>query len=287
MNRIRYAAEKAAANAGIEIKDIESVSASCTGADWEFEYETGRKNLRNTLGIEQVCLYNDCIGALRGGTDIRGRDCAVLCLGTGANCAVINREGNEYIFAYYLKDIHQGASAIGKFIFQAVFDAECGIGPETVLTKLLLEKTGYVSVDELFMSVTTGRTETEIPWTPVYKDYSPLLFRAIEMKDQAAADYLEWFCDGLAGYVITAVKKLGMRDREITMVLSGGVPKSGAIIGETLEKRLREDLPRVKCLDARLEPVAGALLLEYDRLYPDGIPPEVIVRLKRSCADKN
>ena len=287
MKRIRYAAEKAVIEAGINISDIQRVSASCTGADWEFEYETGRKNLRITLGIEQVALYNDCIGALRGGTEILGKDCAVLCLGSGANCAVINREGKEYIYAYYLKDIHQGASAIGSFIFQTVYDAECGLAPATVLTKLLLEKTGYRSVDELFMSITTGRTETEKPWVPVYKDYSPLLFQAIEMGDNTSREYLEWFCAELARYVIIGARKLGMRDREISMVLSGGVPKSGSVMGELLQKRLEEDLPGIKCLDARFEPVVGALLLEYDRLYPGGIPDDVMRQTEQCCADRN
>ena len=287
MIRIRYAAEKAAAEAGLEIKDIESVSACCTGADWAFEYEIGRKNLRNTLGIEQASMYNDCIGALRGGTEIRGRDSAVICLGTGTNCAAINREGEEYIYAFYLKDIHQGASAIGKFVFDAVFDAESGFGEKTLLTKLLLDETGYSSVDELHMVYTTGRTETELPLKPVYKEYSFLLFRAIEMGDSVAKEFLEWFCKGLARYVINAARRLKMKDREITVVLSGGVPKSGAIMGEILKKYLTEGLNELIFINARFEPVVGALLLEYDRLYSGGIPEDVMKRLENCCMERN
>ena len=287
MIRVRHAAEKAAAEAGLELSKIQKVSASCNGADWAFEYEVGRKNLRNTLGIEQVALYNDCIGALRGGTEMRGRDCAVICLGSGANCAVFNREGKEYIYAYYLKNVHQGAGAIGRFIFEAVYDAESGFGPETVLTKLLLEKTGYQSVDELFMAVTTGRTETETPWKPAHKEYSPLLFQAIKMGDPVANDYLGWFCEELARYVIVAARKLSMQDREITMVLSGGVPKSGSLMVDLLQKHLLKDLPGIKCVHGRFEPVVGALLLEYDRIYPEGIPEEVMKRLEQGCAEHN
>jgi len=286
MTRIRYAAEKALNNAGLALDDILSVSASCTGADWAFEYELGRKNLRNTLGVEQVSLYNDCIGALRGGTEIKGRDCAILCLGSGANCALINREGKEYIYAYYLKDIHQGASAIGKFIFGAVYDAESGFGPETLLTNLILEKTGYLSVNELYMAVTTGRNETETPWEPEYKEYSPLLFQAVKMGDLVAKKYLEWLCAELARYVIIGAKKLKMEERDITVVLSGGVPKSSSIMIELLDKRLKEQLPAVKCLSARFEPVVGALLLEYDRLYPEGTPEETMRQLEKSCEER-
>ena len=287
MLRIRYAAEKALAETGLGLRDVKSVSASCTGMDWAFEYELGRKNLQAALGIDQVTPYNDCIGALRGGTEIKGRDCAVLCLGSGTNCAVINREGNEYIYAYYVKDMHQAAGAMGKFIFQAVFDAEAGLGGRTLLTKLLLEKTGYPSADELLMALTTGRSETERPWTPVYKDYSPILFQAIKMGDPVARDYIEWFCGELAWYIIIAAGKLKMREREISMVLSGGVPKSGSLMLALLEQGLKKELPGIKCLHARFEPVVGALLLEYDRLYPAGIPDEVTRRLEQSCAGRN
>ena len=285
MIRIKHAAEKALADAGLKFPEIKSVSACLTGADWEFEYEIGRKNLRNTLGVEQISLFNDCIGALRGGTEIKGRDSAVICLGTGANCAVINREGAEYIYAYYLKDIHQGAGAMGKFIFEAVFDAESGFGQKTKLKQLLLEKTGYESADELFMALTTGSTETETRWQPNYQDYSPLLFQAIKMGDTVSKNYLEWFCKELAQYVIVASRKLGMQDREIRMVLSGGVPKSGSLMGKLIEKRLKEELPGVSCVNARFEPVIGALLLEYDRLYPEGISKEMMGQIERSCTE--
>jgi N-acetylglucosamine kinase-like BadF-type ATPase len=285
MLRVRHAADKAAAAAGLKLEDIQSVSASCNGADWHFEYAIGRKNLSNALGITHVKLYNDCIGALRGGTEIRGRDCAVICLGTGANCAVVNQKGDEYIYAYYLKGIHQGAGAIGNFVFQAVYDAESGLGEKTLLTGLLLEKTGYRSVDELYMSVTTGCTETDIPWRPSYKEYSPLLFQAIQMGDTVAREYIEWFCRELARYVIVAAIKLGIQKQEITMVLSGGVPKSGSIMVDLLQKDLKEDLPGTKCLNARFEPVVGALLLEYDHLYPDGIPGDVMRDLERCSGE--
>ena len=287
MVRIRYAAEKALAAAGLKFTDITSVSACCIGADWEFEYETGKNNLRSTLGINDVSLYNDCIGALRGGSEIKGKDCAVICLGTGANCAVISREGREYIYAYYMKDIHQGAGAIGRFIFQAVFDAESGLGPQTLLKEMLLEKTGSKSVDDLFMAITTGRTETEMPYEPVYQDYCPLLFRAVKAGDTAAVNYLDWLCRELARYVITTVRRFEMQDREINIVFSGGVPKGGAVMGDLLEKYLGEELPRINCRSARFEPSAGALLLEYDRIYPEKIPDTVLNKFEKGCAQFN
>ena len=287
MVRLRHAAEKALAKAGLKFSDIQSVSASCTGADWEYEYDLGISNLRKTLGIDQISLYNDCIGAMRGGTEIEGRDCAIICLGTGANCAVKNREGSEIIYAYYLKDIHQGAGAIGRFIFNAVYDAQAGLEPETLLTKLLLEETGYSSVDDLYMHITAGRNENEDQWEPAYQNYSHLLFKAVKAGDDTAVNYLDKFCRELARYVTVAARKLAMQDREITVVLSGGVAKNGNLMQELLEKQLKEDLGSVRCINAPMEPVAGAILLAYDRFYPGGIPVDVRRLFEQSCKKYN
>jgi N-acetylglucosamine kinase-like BadF-type ATPase len=285
--RIRHAVEKALAEAGLKLSDIQSISASCNGADWEYEYDLWQKDLHDALGTEKISIYNDCIGALRGGTETKGRDCAIICLGTGANCAVKNREGDEYIYAYYLKSSHQGSGAIGWFIFDAVYDAESGFGPQTALTQLLLEKTGYKSTDELLMHITAGRHKTETQWEPLYQEYSSLLFQAIKMGDKVAKDYLDWLCKDLARYVIVASQKLNMQDREITVVLSGGVAKNGALMSELLEMELKKQLHKVKCVNARLEPVAGALLLEYDRLFTDEIPQDVMHRFEQSCTERD
>ena len=286
MIRIRHAADKAINDAGISLSDIDTVSASCMGADWDFEYEIGRKNIRNTLGIPNVELYNDCVGALRGGTEILGRDCAVLCLGTGANCAVFNREGKSHIFHYYMKGIHQGAGAIGNFIFQAVFDAECGLGEETALTRLLLEETGYPTVDELHRVITTGRTEHEKPTRPIYQQYSPLLFRAIAEGDKIATNYLDWLCKEIVEYVAIGVKKVAIGTRSLTVVLSGGVPKGGDIMYERLQHFLKVRLPKARCVDAKLEPVVGAMLLGYDKIYPSGLPRGLHETLEENSAKR-
>ena len=286
MIRLRHAADKALREAGLSYDDVDFVSAGCIGADWEFEYEIGRNNIRKTLGIESVELYNDCVGALRGGTEIRGNDCAVLCLGSGANCAVFNRDGKMHTYHYYLKSAHQGAHAIGSFIFQAVFDAKAGLGEQTVLTDLLLNETGHDSVDDLHMEITTGRSKDEKPRYPIYKDYAPLLFRAIELDDEVAIIYLDWLCKELVNYIVIGVNELLIGGRDLNVVLSGGVPKGGDIMHQRLLHHLQQALPNAHLNDADFEPVVGALLLGYDNFFPHGIPKKVTDTLKLNCAER-
>lgn len=83
MKRIRFAADKAFSAANCSSSDISGVYACCIGADWKFEYEVNRTNVARTLNIQNVAMYNDCMGALRGGINPAGKDCAVVCLGTG------------------------------------------------------------------------------------------------------------------------------------------------------------------------------------------------------------
>lgn len=281
--RTRYAAEQAVTAAGLTLEAVDAVSASCTGADWPYEYEIGLLRLREALAIEQITLYNDCIGALRGGTELLGRDCAVICLGTGCNIAVSNRDGDAFIYGYYIKERHQGASAIGSLLFETVFDAEVGLVSETALTRLLLDATGYSNAEELHMAVTAGRTDKEPRWEPVYKDYCPLLFDAVHLGDSVAVALLERYCEELAHYVAVAAKRLFMVDRSFDVVLSGGVSKGGSAMRDCLEQHLTRLLPGARCVEARFEPVVGALLLEYDRLYPDGIPVQVMATLEKDC----
>lgn len=286
MLRIRFAADRALAEANLKLSEFDRVSASCSGADWDFEYPIGVRHLHETLGIRQISYYNDCIGALRGGTDIIGQDCAVICLGTGANCAAYNRDGEDYQYAYYLKDIHQGGGAIGRFIVEAVVDASVGLAPETELTNLLLDKTGFDSVKEFYKLYTTGRAEDEQPEKLVYKEFCPLLFEAIRMGDPVSMQYIDQLCAGLANYVIVAARQLAMEKRAITVVISGGVSKEDDLMSKLIEKHLKQELPSAYCVDARFEPVVGALLLEYDRIYPEGIPERVMKELEQCCAER-
>lgn len=284
--RIRFAADQALADAGLPISKIDKVSASCSGADWAFEYPIGVRQIRESLGIRDVYYCNDCIGALRGGTEMIGRDCAVICLGSGSNCAVFNRDGQSYEYAYYLKDIHQGGGAIGRFIVEAVVDASVGLAPQTELTRLLLDYTGFSSVEEFYMLCTTGRTEEEPPKQPVYKDFCPLIFEAIRLGDAVSLQYIDQFCAALANYVVVAAKKLDISGRPLPVVISGGVCKGDNIISELIEVYLKESIPGAYCINARLEPVVGALLLELDRVYPKGIPDNVMKTLESGCAER-
>lgn len=283
MKRIRYAADKAFAASGLSSPQLSHVYANCNGADWEFEYEVGRKNLIKTLGVSHTIIFNDCMGALRSGISPAGRDCAVICLGSGTNVGIKSGNGEELIYGYFIHDEDQAGGTIGKAVFQAAYDDYIGLGPATLLTPLLLKATGFEDVQELFIVTTTGRTEDEKPLRLKYKDYAWLMFEAMRRGDAAALEYVNGLCKRLSKYVVSGARRMGLSGDGFTVVISGGIVKAGMEMFEILEKHLKESMPGVKCINARYEPVIGSVLYFYDDYYNGGIPDEVLERLDSEC----
>ncbi len=97
---------------------------------------------------------------------------------------------------------------------------------------------------------------------------------------------MKGFCAGLANYVIVAAKKLGIINRPLPVVISGGVCKGDNIITELIEKYIKESIPGAYCLNAKFEPIIGAVLMEMDRIYPEGIPGEVMANIERCSTER-
>lgn len=283
MRRIRYAADRAFSASGLSSPQLSHVYANCNGADWEFEYEVGRKNLIRTLGVPHTVIFNDCMGALRSGISTAGRDCAVICLGSGTNVGIKSRNGEELIYGYFIHDEDHGGGAIGKAVFEAAYDDYIGLGPATVLTPLLLEATGFDDIQELFIATTTGRTEDEKPLRLKHKDYAWLMFEAMRAGDVTANRFVNAFCKRLTKYVVLGAQRMGLSGDDFTVVISGGIVKVGMEIFEILERYIKEVMPGVNCVNARYEPVIGPILYFYDDYYNGSIPDEVLERLDSEC----
>ncbi len=285
MKRIRYAADKAVRACGIDYGQISAVAASLNGADWPFEYAVGEKNVRRTLGIQDVMHYGDCVGAMRGGIDTHGRNCAVICLGTGTNVAVQAADGRQFVYGYYVKDRHQAGGSIGKSVFEIVLAANIGLERRTIMTEILLKETHFDSVEKLFMSITTGVSEYDKPIRIVYKDYAWIMFEAMRRGDAVATAFVQDFCEGLCGYVLHGAQRFGIGN-DLTVVFSGGIVKVCPEIVSICSAYLSARMEGICCVNARYEPVIGAVLYWLDREYDYRIPARVMQRLDAQCAGR-
>lgn len=261
---IRYAAERALEKAGLLLEGLSGACCSLNGADWDEDYVRLRALVSRELGLAQqnIRIVNDCIGAMRGGTS--GGNQAVLCAGTGMNCAMRAADGREHIYGYFVNAPDQGGGAIGTKAWQSILDAHTGLGPQTVLTQLLLEQHGETDLVELYKKFTSG----QVP----FRNYSlsPLVMRGAKMGDAVSREIVETAAGRMVRYMELAAKKLQLEDEQVTLVLTGGVFKgNGDALFEAIERCIAQKGLRFVCTAAHYEPVAGAALLLLDEAEPE------------------
>ncbi|MDR1000717.1 MAG: hypothetical protein LBL96_07970 [Clostridiales bacterium] len=258
---IRIATEKAIEKAGLAKGSLSSASCALNGADWPSDYIRLRKLVSKELLIdeENILIVNDCIGAMRGGADSGNQ--AVLCLGTGANCAVRAADGREYIYGYFFTSIDQGGSAIGNRAWLSVLDFYNGLGEKTMITELLLQRYGFTDFVELYREITAGKIEFKV------YEFCPLVMRAAKAKDAVAIGILRQTGGRMVRYIEEGAKRLNLANQPITLVLTGGVFKGdGVVFFDTIQQSIKEKSLPINCVSALLEPVAGAALLLLDQL---------------------
>jgi len=280
INRIRSAAEEACKKAGINLGDVSAVCGGLNGADWDFEYHALTEKLQQALLIEDAIVVNDCIGAMRGGSD--SKNCAVVCAGSALNAAVRRADGEEIIYGYYIDGAHCGGSALGAGALRKVMQSHLQLCGETVLTDLVLSYTGHSNPEELLIELTMDRYKLH------FKDLAPILLQAYADGDIEACSIVDEFNIGVAKYITAAIKRLDMTNISTDLVLSGSVFKNnGALAAEALYKEIIKETPNVNMIHGKYEPVCGTTLILLDREYNNNIPIEVNNNFEKTAGNNN
>lgn len=258
---IRAAAEKALRACGIDRRDLSGASCALNGADWPEDYIRLQKLVSAELSMqeENILIVNDCIGAMRGGASSGNR--AVICAGSGANCAVHAAGGEEHVFSYFVTPLDQGGGALGTQVWQRILDAHNGWGAKTLLTDLLLEKHGAADLTSLYMKFTTNQI--------LFKNYDlcPLLMRAAKKQDPVALEILEVAAKRMLHYIEQGIAQLNLTDTTVSLVLTGGVFKGdGHVFFDRIHRTVQEKGLNVVCVPGIYEPVAGTALLLLDQI---------------------
>jgi len=261
MQGVKEAVGQALAQAQLSNEEIDLIYGGLTGADWPEEYGM----LREAVGALHLCdrvhITNDSIVAMRGGTEKSYG--AILVAGTGANCAVRAPDGREFLYHYYHDEHLQGGSALGASAVKAVMRAETGRGPATSLRPRLLAVMGFNTVDDLVRKVLEGWQAHFMD----FKDLAPIVFEEAYAGDPVASGIIHDFGKGSAELVTAALRRFEMTDVEIEVVLSGSIFKGvGSLLTDTLKVEIHRVAPKARLVNARYEPVVGAVLLGFDLL---------------------
>jgi len=257
MAAVRAASQGALSQAGASFSEVALLFGGIAGADWPHEYPLLEGAIRTATGVGSVVVVNDCIIARRAGTDCPWG--AVLCAGTGLNAAIISPTGESYIFGYYINGEDHGGTALGRLSLRAVFAAESGIGPPTLLSAGMLSHFGLTTVDDLLHRYEEGRLGPT-------SELLPVLVAAVQAGDPVATGLVVDFGERLARYVTAGLRRFGTTQLEQDVVLSGGIFKARLPgLRETVSQAILAEAPRARIVDAIYEPVVGALLLAMER----------------------
>jgi len=220
---------------------------------------------------ERVIVKNDCLIALRAGTAAPYG--AVLIAGSGVNCAVRSPSGAEWIYGYYVENEIQGGSALGRMALRAVYRSATLRAPPTCLTQALLDACGLASVDALL------RADVEHRLPQPERHLAPAVFECAAQGDEAASGLLRQMGHDLAELVTAGLRRLGMSDMPVEVVLSGGLFRGRSpLLADTIRAGLAAEAPQARLVPARYEPVVGAALLALEAAGL-ALTPEMNARL--------
>lgn len=261
MNAAKQAIEGALRNAHTSLEEIALLAAGMTGVDWPYEAQLLRENLSRTLDFpqESIRVVNDGMIALRAGTT-QPYGC-ILCAGTGLNCGVKHPDGREFLFGYYIKDADQGGGALGRRVAQAVYDAQSGLGEPTLLTELVLDYMGFAGAEEMLTEQTCGKglDGKKLDQLPRIAEKAALA------GDEVAKQLLHDFGCDMAKYVVAGLRKFGMLNDEVEVVLSGSVFKCRAPeLMDAVRSVILQSAPKAVLKQSIYEPIVGAAMLALD-----------------------
>jgi N-acetylglucosamine kinase-like BadF-type ATPase len=259
MAAVKMAVDQAMEQSGMGYQDIDSISAGLAGANWPDEFALLEKALQERFSVQNVTVYNDCLIALRGGTD--NSNAIVLCGGSGLNCAVTTDTGVVKVYNNYVDDMDQGGGSLGARALLAVFQSEIGILPPTVLRQMSLDFFELDNVDDLLLGYQRRLLKKPL------KEVAFLLFEAADQCDTVALGVLYDFGVSLSRYVVAGAQRYGLTNRPFDVVLSGGIFKArNTLLQETICAQVHRAAAAATIINADYEPVVGALVMGLEKV---------------------
>ena len=230
---------------------------SMAGADWPEDFAfLHAAFLQRGLG-RQVIVVNDAIGALRAGSP-DGTGVVVVC-GTGAAIGARAADGRLWHSSFWQEP--QGGRELGFKTLRAVYRAELGIDPPTMLTARVLAFFGQPSVEALLHRFTAreGTPPGEV------SGLARVLLDTAQEGDATARRIVRCHGAALGDYALAAARRVGIEATPFTLVLAGGVLRHPSrLLRNAIVARVRRTAPGVRPVMSRYEPAVGALFLALE-----------------------
>jgi len=270
-----WVAEALARAGAVELRHI---AACLANADLEVEHEALDSAIAATGWAPSHEVVNDTFALLRAGLD-GSRGVAVVC-GAGINCTGVLPDGTTVRFAAvgHISGDWGGGGHLWQEAMWWAARAEDGRGPVTALRTALPHQVGLDSMAALIEAVHLGTLSEER-----CMELTPVLFAVAEAGDQVAAEVVRRQAHEVVALAATAIRRLGVVDVPIDVVLGGGVLTAGHRgLMDEIGRRLTEEAPYAVARVVEAPPILGAALLALDRI---DAAPEARARLRTTWGD--
>ncbi|MEM2940676.1 MAG: BadF/BadG/BcrA/BcrD ATPase family protein [Thermoproteota archaeon] len=276
---IEEACVKAIRIAGVDANNVEIVVASLAGLDCSLDVNA-MENAVKDFPIGRIILVHDSMAALYATN--AGRESTIIIAGTGSSTAGINKRG-EYARAggwgYLLADEGSGFYIAKRGVAAALLEYE-ERGPNTMITRFLIEKFNAKTPDEIIWHVyTRGMSVVE------FARLAPLVTEAAMKGDEVAIGILRDAGRELANTVSGVIRRLRMENDEFPIGLIGGVFKAGELVTKPLWEMVRKIAPKSYLTSPIFPPVAGSSLIALEKAGVE-INRGILSNIERTLKEK-
>lgn len=252
---------------------VQLVSAYLAGADLPEEEDELRARLVTAGWGGRVVVGNDTMALLRSGAPERW-GVAVVC-GAGINAVGRGPDGTVARFPALgeITGDWGGGEGLARAALWSAVRGEDGRGPTTALSGAIATLADRASALDVGLSLHLGT----LTW-PQLRGVTPLLFDLAASGDAVATSIVERLAAEIAGLAAVLVRRLGLADTEVPLVLGGGVLAARHAQLETLlDAEIAARGLRVTRRVPHLPPIFGAALLALDELGAEASAERILL----------
>jgi N-acetylglucosamine kinase-like BadF-type ATPase len=215
------------------------------------------RSIMRRIGFNsRVLIVNDALIALETGAP--GQPGVVIVSGTGSIAYGRNAAGEAARsggWGYVLGDEGSGYW-IGRAALRAVLRAADRRGPETRLTRMLLDHFNVTQPQLLLHQVYHPQLKPA-----AIGALAECVQAAFLQDDPAAVGILRGAADELEASALSVARRLGLMAESFSFILSGGIFRAVPWLGQELSRRLPLAAPRSRAIMLEREPAEGAVTL--------------------------
>ncbi|MGA4541809.1 N-acetylglucosamine kinase [Uniformispora flossi] len=264
---------EAASAAGVTLP-VRHVEACVANADLPVEEKRLLTAVEQRAWGRTASVVNDTFAVLRSGT--AAADAVAVVCGAGINCVGCAADGSTARFPALGRitgDWGGGGGLFEEVLWWSV-RAEDGRGPSTALAPAAARHFGVATATEVASRAHLG----SLPWGRLH-ELVPVLCAVAAEGDGVAGAILDRQAEEVALLALTALRRLGLVEKEVDVVLGGGIlaaRPARLIAGIRLRVGARAPLARI--VVAGVPPIAGAVLRGLDAVGGGGAAVEARVR---------